>query len=333
MSIYLTLSPDLSYSNNTLGEFSCNICPPLEFKSKYEVALTEFIYFNNVSISHGSIEFEYPAYMNLEPVTVFDSFNLEKKAASEASSMLSSRIQHSITSFIGKINNYQSLKPELAINQALAELTFERQKLTDICISLSDLVKKYSLFFNEIRNLLDSTIESLVNVINLYKNSVQRDDDAAAIANIFTNLSESVAKLDEFQNQGVKRLTLPFVAGDDSFFKKNFFYSDKSIRPYIKLVTATDYFNQIVFGRIQQLRIHTNIIRNSTVSNKPVLKIVKLNKNDNELVEKSFNRPEYLPVNQTFINRIYFEIKDQFDNAIHFGQTPVILILHFRPVK
>jgi hypothetical protein len=64
---------------------------------------------------------------------------------------------------------------------------------------------------------------------------------------------------------------------------------------------------------VSELFICTNIINDTFTLNKsaPILKYIKLSKQDDSVVEKSFQRPEYLIVNKTYIDRIFIEFRDK----------------------
>lgn len=63
----LTLSPDLNYPNNKLGEFYTILPEDLFFQgNKYQVALTEFQYQVNYIVNLGSFSLEIPSYVSTE---------------------------------------------------------------------------------------------------------------------------------------------------------------------------------------------------------------------------------------------------------------------------
>lgn len=108
------------------------------------------------------------------------------------------------------------------------------------------------------------------------------------------------------------------------------------------------FFNKKVKNsQIVNIRVNKNIVKvnnllvfcdiiEDQIYNRGLEKILKTIKTEGELfdvITKSFLDPEYIKVNQTFINSIKIIITDQDKNDILFTSGPVILKLHFRRAK
>ena len=83
---------------------------------------------------------------------------------------------------------------------------------------------------------------------------------------------------------------------------------------------------------IKCMHICTDIISDS-FADKPLLKTLKPEGEIGEYIIKSFDKPHYQKVRQTYINTINIKIYDHNFNFIRFNRGPIIIKLHFQKRK
>lgn len=107
-------------------------------------------------------------------------------------------------------------------------------------------------------------------------------------------------------------------------------------------ISFKEYDNKINFKinkliqYVKNFYISTDIICDELISTSkaPVLKIIKPQGLINDYIENNYDRPQYIPVNKTYINKIQIRITDQNKDLIKFSNTDSIIVkLHFRKRK
>ena len=82
----------------------------------------------------------------------------------------------------------------------------------------------------------------------------------------------------------------------------------------------------------KNLVIETNIISDDSNSKRPILKIIKLEGERSDYIEKSFARPYYFPLSKTILHSIHIKLLNEEGLFIGFKNI-VSLKLHFRKIK
>jgi hypothetical protein len=328
MSHHLVLAPDLTFSNNKLGSFCCVLNEPLQFNKPYEVGITDFIYNNNIS-SESSVELEFAAIIDPMLLVNQPSLEYETNHVTAAVANIKKHLKHSRDTVISYINIYQNSSESHHLTQNIADMTNAREEVIAFYKNIVLLVKQYGFYYVPLNKLVDQMIEILA-TIYLHKKNPKRDKDIVFYNQNFDAISNAKAELTDMKNNTFKKSIVLPISTKKYFFQDNvYYYQDKTLKPYFVVK------NLIKNDKIQHISIFTNIINDSVIFNRnePILKLVKFSKSDEDIVEKNYQRPEYITCNKTYINRIYFEIKDNHNNIVNFDSEPVIIKLHFRPKK
>jgi hypothetical protein len=136
MSIYLTLSPDSAIRANSLSSFYFYLSEPLQFVKKYEVAVTDFIFNNKISIVQGVIEIDYPAHLHINSSLTAESFIAESQDVKNKTLLISKKFNSLISLYVHDANAYLAIKKDNELDRALAELTNHRDELIEICLEI-----------------------------------------------------------------------------------------------------------------------------------------------------------------------------------------------------
>ena len=104
--------------------------------------------------------------------------------------------------------------------------------------------------------------------------------------------------------------------------------------------TFLEYVDKIVLNvrKIQiipNFYIYTDIISSQNVSETklPLLKIVKVEGNNNDFIHKEYTQPQYLSLNKTVLNTIHIRILDHNNKLIKFNNSTLIIKLHIKKAK
>jgi hypothetical protein len=343
-SIYLTLKPDL-VENNTNSMFTCNLNEPLNVTSSTEVALTDIIYSNTFMIDFGLIQVQYPEVLNIKEVKTADSYEAELEKVVEATKEL--KLESKFVSLKKKIENIKTTQNENQRDQLLAELNTEHVGLIDNIKSIIQLVKQYSADFVDIKKV--GNVSDIVAFVRTFSFSNIRKEEVDIIKKYLIEIAkEAVSLQNMIENKNSSVHVYNYKAEDreskfyEDFFDTNvFFYKNFKPKPYIKILNMSDQFKALIRTQkpvknfFQHFCVYTNIIEDNFMLNRnePVLKLVKLQGHAREIIEKSYDRPEYFSVNKTYINRIKIEIRDNFEKLVDFKTGPIIIKLHFRTQK
>lgn len=312
--MYLTLKPELN-EFNTYSKFVCELIEPIVLSGSYHVALTEFYYPMDYSVEIGCVQFAVP-----ENYT--DDFTLEKSERFEKD------LNNLFDSFKQKSDELRASSVGKFL-QVCAELDYTKN------LVILYLIQNSFLFSNRTRNVIEK-------FVNLEKATVSDwDNDALEMhLKITSQLNQCL--------QNYMRTKLIF---------KTVFHNDRSdekinLINFIRDNVILDFFDYKTFHSsvfkveentlaiksnkfVQNLIIYTDIIaENQTLNkNQPILKIIKPEVKFGEYVEKIYDRPNYMPCDKTFINKIKIEIKDNNFNFVNFNSEGIILKLHFKKVK
>jgi hypothetical protein len=346
--IYLTLKPD-RIDNYTNSNFYCHLNEPIQLTSTTEVALTDIIYSNSFLIDFGEVEIEYPQVLNLSYIKSHDSYESELKEVKEGAESLSQAVESRLNLLKDQLDHYKTQNDEIHQDQILAELNYEREGLVEIFNQIIKYAQTYSFHFDEVVNLC-KIYSLIVSFSKTYSfENLKRTEDLQIISSFLIEIVKEANKIFILtQNTNKSVHVFNFKAQDrssdifDGFFDQNFFfYKDFQLKPYVKMIKISPKFRSLIENKkfqknyFEHFRVFTNIIEShvSLNKNEPVLKLVKLTGHAGELIEKSYDRPEYHIVNKTYINRIHFEIRDNFDHLVDFKAGPIIIKLHFRSQK
>lgn len=352
-SINLTLTPDLTYPNNSFSQFF-SLLPDEIFLNEglYQTAITEFHYPVDYKFV-GFFRIHVPDYLDLE--SKVDELDLEqilrniKQYQNDFENCFLNfstlyqiekdkaffRIDENVTNFEQEFASYFSFvkffshfDSNLNFNKTMTEFfsfldkNFQFHLNSDYSLfEVKNFFTKIFNSFNEIKNKLSKFTKSKLQIISIkieVKDGLSKND----LIDVF------VQKLQKFGNfQDKIFLMKPFVQAIDI---------DSLLR---NLVTISN--NQILFNKrypflcIKNFKIYTDIISNSFVLNnksEPILRIVSTKGKNGDFISHIFDRPHFEPINKTRLYKIFIKITDENDNLIDFQTGSIIIKLQVKKI-
>lgn len=293
--MYVVLEPDLV--NNSYSKFVCTLDEPLVFTCPHEVALAEFFYSANIDFVVGS----------LSVIRIFD----------EQIESINTDFENLVNEFVVASNQ----GPEKLANQLLAELDVISNNYMDLIDSnISDQAfKKFQAFYARKFSVSDRFKNNFDQILdNVYSKYLKCQNKIKLLVDVIVKdrCKNNVVVLDGiYENEH-------FTPGYNIQEIKSTFFDITNSKFRFKTNNFTSYYT-----------IYTNIIESSIVKNQPVLRTIKPEGEHGDYIEKVFDRPQYIPCNRTFINKISIDILDNYLNPVQFRSGPLILKLHFRKSK
>lgn len=356
MNKFISLSnTDKFYTLNTNGCFVTNI-DQLVLKKKYKVALTDFIYTNDLEILLGNIKialsnitdeendkhlksmisfqdelnniyFEIlksiAALQKLKPYDPWDFVNVSKANSNDVNlknvEALCRKLLNSYTSFYFKMYANRERTYYYGINHAIYENISNLVDAIDHSYQKDAILKE----LNKIK--FEELIKRITEFVNLnnkmyFKNLTLKLIDKTTAEDIkkylIEKLSNDLIEVKSIQN----KLLL------HSKLNLKILNCDEKIKQIFKIKILNNGIEFTIpqkLNNVKYLSIQTDIIDEK----EPPLRLIKC---EGEVLANNiitYDRPHYFSINKTLINHIKIKITDQDKNIINF-QTPPIIKLH-----
>ena len=83
---------------------------------------------------------------------------------------------------------------------------------------------------------------------------------------------------------------------------------------------------------LYSLYVYTDLVEEQVIGDTraPLLRIVPVEGKHGDFVTKTYERPQYVPVEKTLIDSIQIDLRDDIGHKIHFEGGKVVITLHFR---
>ena len=358
MSIDVLLSSDYNYTGNLPGKFINYLSNKIETDKKLKVCLKNISFCNSYDIKLCDIKIEYNitnndvknTFTSKNKTRIYDNTNyffnyLHNNYKNSYININSSTLiilkeilekftenNNSILNDIQKQNNNHNYESTLSFNYFVSRIETKMQSsFIKTFLSRSDSNHNFSLFQTELNDYLYSFLKKVKLIIEkvIEKNKIYKGNDSISIIvenkknpefyyTLLTNFFFDNKYFKFVDNKLVLKKYLDAkISIKSDFLNKNIFLKKNEI-----IFNFTDQ-SQIEFDKVF---IYSNIICDEFCPSikGPLLKFFSIKNNKEVYVEKIFNRPSFVTINKSVIEKIEITLTDKNKNIIQFKEAPVI---------